>query len=439
MNLLTNIINDIYKNPFVRNNILQNQSFNKEINLIDVTIRLQKFISVITKIFYIYSTHMFGSPTKRCVIKVNKNDFDEINAFKNLFILTDEEVTINIALYDNNNNNYTYNDCICSLKDDDKKNILIYYLNMYPCNVVFFQEEKVFIVVYSEEARNSIIDKLKEINHLFNEEILNKYVEFILLTKEEIIQSQNNCNDVNLNHFLKKNFIEINKIKIPSIIVSDNNDFYTFLTCHNIKENNKYNIIASITNNLNIKRIDLNNKYNSKLTEYKSFSEYIFVSDITVLKDINETIKYISSLKQYKISNLLYEEINLIYKYEENMPIIPDNADMLGEVFYKREISECKIEVIGYGYCCHWLDSGDLSGLVYERLYLAKASNSTYKSMQSDLGAYCYKKENNNIKLHSFLVKILDEYIILIPAHFALEQIKKITKNKNLRFLKVVS
>jgi hypothetical protein len=224
------------------------------------------------------------------------------------------------------------------------------------------------------------------------------------------------------------------------VLGSNSNDekvLYAFTTGHNIEDHHKikgYNVVGSVWPSM--LRVDtaINILFGSTLPEIDDFDTFKFVSDITVLQPDTYRPFY---------EKASYEEVSLICKYDEenNMPLLPDENDMLGIVHYRGKITtKGTMNVIGYGHCAQWFtNTSDIKGKLYERFYVAEPINPITGSEPGDSGAYCYKKSNDDCKndrIHSFLVGKVGNYMILTPAHFALEQIKKITRNRTLQFVR---
>jgi len=186
---------------------------------------------------------------------------------------------------------------------------------------------------------------------------------------------------------------------------------------------------------LNINTAEEDIFYDSTLPELSDFNIFKFVSDVTVLKP-------------NLFHKRFYEEVDLISKYDKkNRPLLPNQTDMLCIIHYRGLFTEGTMNVIGFGHCAQWFNNSDVNGLLYERFYVANPDTSLSKiddepntgSVSDDSSAYCYKTgddKNQNDRVHLFLVGALNNYRILTPAHFALEQIRIIIKNNTLKFLR---
>lgn len=98
ISFLTDVINSILKDPFIRSKILDSKLFATKMETIDMHIRLQQFVSVSASIFNISLMKMYGSPVRKCSMKVvEKDTLIEIEAFRNILMLTDEQVEVTIA------------------------------------------------------------------------------------------------------------------------------------------------------------------------------------------------------------------------------------------------------------------------------------------------------------------------------------------------------
>jgi hypothetical protein len=211
-----------------------------------------------------------------------------------------------------------------------------------------------------------------------------------------------------------------------------------FTTGHYIEDYHSvdgYNVITSIWPSMMSMNSISDNFYYSKLTELRDPAMQAFMSDITVLKPIDHTF----------FERASYEEVDVVSKYDNGVPVLPDDADMLGIIHYRGQSTIGTMEVIGYGYCSQWFNTTDISGLLYERFYIAIPLSPPGGSVLGDSGAYCFKQGGDDDiqedRVHSFMIGALGpdlQYRILTPAHFALEQIRKITKNPTLRFMRLV-
>jgi hypothetical protein len=215
--------------------------------------------------------------------------------------------------------------------------------------------------------------------------------------------------------------------------------YYVFTTGHYIEDYysvDGYNVVASIWPSMMSMNSIGNNFYYSKLTELRDPAMQAFMSDITVLKPIDHAF----------FERASYEEVDVISKYDNGVPVLPDDADMLGIIHYRGQSTIGTMEVIGYGYCSQWFNTTDVSGLLYERFYIAIPLCPASGSELGDSGAYCFKHgggddDTQKDRVHSFLIGALGpnlQYRILTPAHFALEQIRKIAANPTLRFMRLV-
>ncbi len=502
ISFLTDVINGILKDPFIRSKILGSRLFATKMETIDVHIRLQQFVSVSASIFNVLLMKMYGSPVKKCSMKVVEEDtLLEIVAFRNILMLTDEQVEVTIAtinteskmepepskITDTLSSGHlpnTKEDIISCLELVGR--ILRLYLQIFPSSFIMYiyekhQEnipriQKAIIVVDSVKARNATIEKLQEIffslEFVKNEEkmlrVFERYLDCIV---DHLIEQCNDnilalhleftCNEVgtiDTNKEMKyvlqfpnsnnENDIDepIKSLKSPTttlsgvVLGSNSNDekvLYAFTTGHYIEKNHHiihgYNVVESVWPSMLSVDTAINIFFDSTLPELKDFNTFKFVSDITVLQPDKYRPFY---------EKASYEEVSLICKYNEenNIPLLPDERDMLGIVHYRGKITKGTMKVIGYGHCAQWFThTSDMKGKLYERFYVAEPIIPITGSEPGDSGAYCFKKSNDDCKndrIHSFLVGKVGNYMILTPAHFALEQIKKITKNRTLRFVR---
>jgi hypothetical protein len=207
-----------------------------------------------------------------------------------------------------------------------------------------------------------------------------------------------------------------------------------FTTGHKIEDHHTikgYTVVGSVWPSMLSIDTAVDRFYDSTLPELKNFNTFKFVSDITVLKP-----------EKYRpfFEKASYQKVDVISKYKKDMPLLPDETDMLGIVYYRGKITTKGImNVIGYGHCSQLFSTFDENGQLYERFYVAEAIDPKTGSEFGDSGAYCFKKSDDDCKndrVHSFLVGKLGDYMILTPAHFALEQIRNITDNHTLQFVR---
>lgn len=491
---LTDVINGFLRDPFTRSKILVSELFGTKMMTIDVHIRLQQFVSVSASIFNISIMKMYGSPIKRCSMKViEKDTLVEIVAFRNILMLTDEQVEVTIATTNTeplkvtdtlgpDHSPDTKEDIISCL--DLVSRILRLYLRMYPSSFIMYiyekhQEnipriQKAIIVVDSQEAHNVAIEKLQKIflslEFIENEDKMYRVFErYLNCIVDHLIEQCNDnlpalhleftCNEAGtINTTKKMNYvmkfpnknevaIKINELiqssKSPSptlsgVVLGSNSSGetvrYVFTTGHQIEDHHiieGYTIVGSVWPSMLNINTSVERFFDSTLPELKNFNTFKFVSDITVLKP-----------EKYRLffEKASYQEVDVISKYKKTIPLLPDETDMLGIVHYRGKITkEGIMKVIGYGHCAQWFSTSDENGRLYERFYVAEPIIPETGSVVGDSGAYCFKKKDDDCKndrIHSFLVGKLGNYMILTPAHFALEQIRNITDNHTLEFVR---
>lgn len=497
ISFLTDIINGFLKDPFIRSKILDSGLFRKKMETIDVHIRLQQFISVSTSIFNIPLMKMYGSPVKRCFMKVEKKDtMVEIIAFRNILMLTDEQVEVTIATANTEDKIELEHSKVADILSPDHlpgtkgdiiscldlvRRILGIYLRMYPSSFIMYiyeehQEsnpriQKAIIVVDSVDARNAIIEKLKEIflslELVKNENKMHRVFERYLdcIVNHLIEQCNDNlpalclfsCNKRGtikttkkmkyVMNFTNEDNIEDEKIESKesplstlSGVVSGNDSSgekvrYVFTTGHNIEDHHiieGYTVVGSVWPSMLSIDTAVERFYDSTLPELKKINTRKFVSDITVLKPEKYRPFYEEASYQ--------KEVDVICKYKNTMPVLPDETDILGIVHYIGTMTRGTMNVIGYGHCSQWFSNSDENELLYERFYVAKPIHPENGSKKGDSGAYCFKKSDTDDckkdKMHSFLIGKVGDYRILTPAHFALEQIRNITDNHTLEFVR---
>ena len=430
-------------------------------------------------------------------MKVEKKDtMVEIVAFRNILMLTDEQVEVTIATANTEDKIEPVHSKVADILSPDHlpgtkediiscldlvRRILGIYLRMYPSSFIMYiyeehQEnnpriQKAIIVVDSVDARNATIKKLQEIflslelvkNKDKMHRVFERYLDCIV---DHLIEQCNDnlpagclftCNERGTIKTTKKmkyvmNFsneednIGEEKIESKEFLVSTLSGVvsgsdssgetvrYVFTTGHNIKDHHiieRYTVVGSVWPSMLSIDTAVDRFYDSTLPELKNFNTFKFVSDITVLKP-----------EKYRpfFEKASYQKVDVISKYKKGMPLLPDETDMLGIVHYRGKITTKGImNVIGYGHCSQFFNTFDENGQLYERFYVAEAIDPKTGSEFGDSGAYCFKKSDDDCKndrVHSFLVGKLGDYMILTPAHFALEQIRNITDNHTLQFVR---
>jgi len=167
-----------------------------------------------------------------------------------------------------------------------------------------------------------------------------------------------------------------------------------------------------------------------------------FVSDVAILKPKTSDL-----FGKYSFS----KELNYVKSYDEpfrgmivpSLPVINETVHVL----YSGCKTKGKMKVVGSGYFRQFL--GDLC--IHERFYIAKPDPWFYNDYVSEwlLGTTMTEECDSGAcvttlddKIHSFVIgKITgpDQFRLLSPAHFVLEQIKTLTEAKKVKFVKCES
>ena len=456
ISFLTDVINGIFKDPFIRSKILDSRLFATKMETIDVCIRLQQFVSVSASIFNILLMKMYGSPVKKCSMQVVEKDaLIEIEAFRNILMLTDEQVEVTIAttntkskmgpepskvtdILSPGHSPDTEEDVISCLELVGR--ILRLYLRMFPSSFIMYIYEKhdenipriqkAIIVVDSVKARNATIEKLQEIflslelvknegkmlrvferyldcivDHLIeqcNDNFPALHLEFTSASDEAgtidtikemkyVIKFPNNNNKEEMigNELIKSSKSPLSSTLSGVVLGSNSNGEtirYVFTTGHKIEDHHTikgYTVVGSVWPSMLSIDTVADRFYDSTLPELKNFNTFKFVSDITVLKP-----------EKYRpfFEKASYQKVDVISKYKKDMPLLPDETDMLGIVYYRGITTKGIMNVIGYGHCSQFFNTFDENGQLYERFYVAEAIDPKTGSEFGDSGAYCFKK-----------------------------------------------
>ena len=367
--------------------------------------------------------------------------------------------------------------------------VLRAYLNMYPCSFVintydddeedYPRTSKATIIVDSNAAHKATIENLQTLlfsmQPILREEqvhlLFNNYLDCIVggiieqcndnMPLELKFTSTSNVMDADDrevtmpyvitlgDHPFEDKIREVNKslrdpiTTLSGLVKDDENpcSYYAFTTGHCIEQHhtiNDYDINGTIwPNNLKLNTID-DKYFKSNLSELTRDSLVPFVSDIAVLKPKMEVHNALDQAE--------FEVVNLISRYDEELnyfPVLPAEEDFLGTVNYRGQKTEGTMNVVGYGFRSQLISTCKINDLLHERIYVAKPKQPESGTEPGDSGAYCYKEsDDGKVNVHSFLIGTISfqdrntTYRHLTPAHFALEQIRKITSNRNLQFVK---
>ena len=255
----------------------------------------------------------------------------------------------------------------------------------------------------------------------------------------------------------KEKVIECIGTSTLSGIIKSNDDFFIFTTGHGLTSS-----CVPKDNNYSLKdyvwpcsRHERNNLFFKSYGVQTDMIDYFTLSDVAVLEPKEGAIE--NFYKANKDNFVLKEFIS---EYKSRNPVVPDKSQIEGSVQYSGCITEGKMEIIGTAYVGREFSntSGGVVELVscYERFYLAFPDGTSASadvdgqgrmimppagSQYGDSGS-CVTMETTDgtSKIHSFLKGKMNDlnYRLLSPAHFVLEQIRKITDNPDAVFVSLI-
>ena len=229
-------------------------------------------------------------------------------------------------------------------------------------------------------------------------------------------------------------------------IVQCDDNLYLFTTGHGMSDrctvdSNDYELVNKIwPSSLVTEDVNQLKKYGGTISGGNIES---FVSDVAILKPKTADIFGECSL---------YKKLDYVKSYEEPFPkMIVPFLPVINEtvhVLYSGCKTKGKMKVVGSGCAKQFL--GDLC--IHERFYIAKPYPWFYNGYVSEwlLGTTMTEECDSGAcvtttvddKIHSFVIgKIIgpDQFRLLSPAHFVLEQIKTLTAAKEVKFVKCES
>jgi hypothetical protein len=478
-------VNCVLSNPFYREKVILSHLIKERIAAItDRQIVMDQFLGVFQKSFRNSSiTIMYDKPITKCSIlisAVDKIEVEWIHQLRDLLRLSDQ---IDIIIDNNIDNVDDSEDDLCDV-------IMQKYSQYFPCSIILNiidKEYKVVIVVPSLQAKIYIVNKLTEYcDKIYgdkdNEKINSKLTELI---RYEIGDIEEQCNfELELRFNYQSPLPEIvtkpkctrtmisggEPQQIPvdltrdeendgkpfcstksGIVQCDDGDIYVITTGHHMSERcSPINQIYTFIDRMWPSALELSDV--DDIVNWKGYGSTIdggsiapFVSDVAILKP-NIDIRTIGKFTRSDI--IEYSKTILA----SNVPIIPGAGTTIpieklkAELVYSGCRTNGKMEVVGSGSFCQIFDSKK----IYERFYVAKHISSqlnedlvdVYKidgskgTVPGDSGACVTTMDG---KIHSFVIGTStgeDQFRLLSPAHFVLEQIKSLIKKKNVEFVR---
>lgn len=453
----------------------------------DKQILMDQFTSVFQKSFRYSSITMYDEPVTRCSILISAEDMIEkkwIHDLKDLLTLSDDQVHIHFDNDENNKVEYPEeNLCDISIQK---------YFQFFPCCVMLTIMEKVDEKTNEDNSSETtkhviVLPSLQAKDHSLNK--LNNYIEYIKQTslygdkdvggydriKYEIGDIEEHCGSIGLDLYFNNTKSFENEIKnqrnysvtmisgesnqpninididisYPQIfrstlsgIVQCDEDFYLVTTGHGMSDkcipiNTSYE--CELTDRIWPSALELSDA--KEFIESKCYGSTLsggsiesFVSDVAILKltgDIDQVFKC------PLINADIISEYTKILR--QKVPSLPNIDKLKEKVHYSGYMTQGEMEIVGSGAFCqkfngHW---------IYERFYVAK-------HISSSLFDYCFSNETlpgdsgacvttKDFAIHSFLIGKTsgnDQFRLLSPAHFVLEQIKTLTAKENVEFKK---
>ena len=249
-------------------------------------------------------------------------------------------------------------------------------------------------------------------------------------------------------------------------IIKSNDDFFIFTTGHGLTSS-----CVPMNKNYSLKdyvwpcsRHENNDLFFRSYGVQTAMNDYFTLSDVAVLEPNRDVIENFYKANK---DNFVPKEFISEYKSGNSMyPVVPDKSQIKGSVQYSGCKTEGKMKIIGTAYVGREFlnTSGGVVEIVlyYERFYLAfPDGTSISKSVEIDANdrvrkrmimppagsqygdsGSCVTMETTDgtrkvVKIHSFLKGKMTNinYRLLSPAHFVLEQMRKIVKKPDAVFV----
>ena len=469
-------------------------------SITDRQIFMDQFISIFQKSYRYSSITMYDYPVSKCFIDIGSEDMmelDWIRQLKDLLTLSDDEIHIHFDNGNDVNNKIDHQDedlCFVILQK-----YIQFFPCCVIFNIIESVEgetiaTKEVMVLPSLQAKDHSMNKMKEYIEFIERTSLygdkeNIYNKFNERMKFEIGDIEDQCGSMGLDlHFNnEKSFDNKNKIERDyqtlisgtssnhpnskvnvdisyleefcstlSGIVQCDDDLYLITTGHGMSDkctplNNNYMLESKMwPSALRSKDVSDVNKYNSFLSTKSDWDVCKFVSDVANLKPTEfekRTLK----------NNYLFPDAKIIAHYdvvdEIEVPVLPGINELYRRVYYSGCKSTGTMDVVGSGSFTHKVDKLWIN----ERFYVAKHVNSMFMTdydgenddddddddgttgtLPCDSGACVITGDD---EIHSFVIGRIvgaDGFRLLSPVHYILKQISKLTRKKNVKFVKYV-
>ena len=480
-------MNCILSNPYDRNKVVKTGLFNNRMTKIDENIRLELFVGVFLKTFPISNVCLYGHPVViRCEITIYEDDKmmkHAVEDFKKIFMINDGQLNIKYSAIKSNRNfdtlsPWTLNDMVYE--------VMYKYEQMFPCSFILnmFNDDNPsldgtkVIVVPLVRAKEVTINTLREIIRSIHQsitstiinEIMNEYINCIVgkldeqclseyLPKEikfKISEQMTNCpiidREIEMSLFdsdddslcFKEAYggvIDSYGMSTFSGVIRSNDDFFIFTTGHGLNDgctvDSGHYMLKDFMWPTKFRegQIQNDNYFKSNIAKDAKI-DTATVSDVCLLQPQKGVKDKFLAKKQCFIKQDFIKEYN-----KEGNPVLPNKEQIEGTVQYIGCKSEGEMKIIGTA-CIgrdfmYKISEGKKQRLLfYERLYVAEpiSDKKGECSVPGDSGACVTKKvtigDTEVVKIHSFLKGTLKgkeiSYKLLSPAHFVLEQVKKL-------------
>ena len=489
-------MNCILSNPYDRNKVVKTSLFNNRMTKIDKDIRLELFVGVLLKTFPISNVCLYGHPVViKCEITIDKDDkmmMDAVLDFKKIFMVDGKQLEINdLAINDRRN------DDISSQWTSDMLAVQVMYKyeQMFPCSFILnmFGGKKVIVVpsVKAKEATRNILEEIMKSLDPSSElvdhhTIMNNYIDCIVDTIDEqctylylpkqavefrntseVISSRDSfTGEIVMQKFDTGAVVKEKIIENPRVVtdcgistmsgtIKSGDDYFVFTTGHGLAPG-----CQPVNENYSLKDFMWPSYFRSSQIKdclFESFimknavNRYPTISDVAVLQPSQNAMS-----KFYSVSNFV--ERDFIGEYNKGDPVVPESTQIKGAVKYVGCKTEGIMQIIGTAYL-PFVSSNQIGKktevvTIYERLYLAlpvkgiettefdEGGITSTESIKGDSGAgivMVVTDENivDTRRIHSFLKGKMknNNYRLLSPAHFVLEQIRKIVKKPDAVFV----
>ena len=450
---------------------------------IDKQVRLNYFICVFLKTFPISDVCLYGDPTViRCVITIDKHEiFKNFAAtdFKKIFIVDDNQLEI---ITTKERSAYLSSS---SISEELRFQVVNLYEQMFPCSFILnmFNDDNVLlsgkkvIVLPSIKAKEATINTLESIIQSINpsselvekkptlkqyiectvgnldEQCFSKYlpdsIKFKICEQNSVFPIMDRklmlrrCNNLETtNEFTETNQVVSGyAVSTLSGILKYNEDYFIFTTGHGLNDtctvDSDHYSLKDFMWPCSIQQTQIQQDlYFKSNIANNTKQDYFTVSDVAVLQpheDVKE--KFFANKQSFIEQDFIHE-----YNKEKN-PVLPKWEQIKGNVEYSgmKTKGEMKVEGTAYIGRAYINNKGNGEILIFhERLYVASPPSlrDGECSVEGDSGACVIKKvtvgNTEEVKIHSFLkgsllLKTKNYYYkLLSPAHFVLEQVKKL-------------